>query len=206
MGAITQFGWMFWVILVAGAGAFCVFFERMLFLRRTQIDYLDFVKGVCNVLSNGNIEEATMLCEETREMPVAAVALTAIQHRNAKREALREAVDNTGRAEISKMERRVASITVICQIAPLLGLAGTLMGIMRIVAAIKENAPLVQSIDLTAGLQYAVVSTLAGLLVAVFCHVMYTMLMVRIERTVLEMEAGASEIVAFLTREDTTTP
>jgi len=203
MAEITQFGWIFWIILIAGAGAFYVFFERLLFLRRVQIDYLDFIKGVCNVLNNGT-DEATMLCEETGEAPVAAVVLTAIQHRNAKREALREAVDNTARAEISKMERRVASIAVVCQVAPLLGLAGTLVGVIHIVTAMREYAPLVQTTDLTSGLQYALVSTLAGLLVAAFCHVMHTILMVRIERIVLEMEAGASEVVAFLTHENTT--
>ena len=204
MAEITQFGWIFWIILATGIGAFCVFFERMLFLRRTQTDYLDFIKGVCNVLSTGKIEEATMLCEETQESPVAAVALTAIQHRNAKRDALREAVDNAGIAEVSKMERRIAAIAVICHIAPMLGLAGTLVGAINIVGAIREHAPLVQSTDLTAGLQQALVSTLTGLLVAVFCHIMYTMLTVRIERVVLEMQAGASEIVAILTRENTT--
>ena len=202
MLAITQFGLVFWILLALGGMAAAVFLERMLALRRAQIDYMDFIKGVCNVLSNNNAEEAIMLCDETPG-PVAAVVLTAIQHRKATRDALREAVDNTGRAEISKMERRVASIAVICQIAPLLGLAGTLLGVMRVMAAIGRQVPLVQSTDLTSGLAQAFVSTVAGLLVAIFCHVMYTMLLVRIERIVLEMEAGASEIVAYLTRADT---
>jgi biopolymer transport protein ExbB/TolQ len=49
----------------------------------------------------------------------------------------------------------------------------------------------------------AVVTTVAGLMVAVPCHVMYAMLMVRVERIVLDMEASASEIVAYLTKQDT---
>jgi biopolymer transport protein ExbB len=178
-----------------------VLFERLLTLRRAQIDYMDFITGVFNVLENENVEEAIMLCEETPG-PVAAVAPTAIQHRNAARDALREAVDNTGRAEISKMERRVASIAVTCQVAPLLGLLGTLIGVFHIVNALHAQAPLVQNTDLTAGLTQALVSAVAGLIVAIPCYVMFTMLMVRIERIVLEMEAGASEIVAYLTRED----
>ena len=59
-----------------------------------------------------------------------------------------------------------------------------------------------QSTDLTAGLMQALVATVAGLLVAVPCHVMYMMLMVRIERIVLDMEACASEIVAYFTKQD----
>ena len=204
MAVITQFGWVFPIILIAGVGAVIVFLERMLALRRAQIDYVDFIKGVCNVLDSGRPDEAIMLCEETPG-PVAAVALTAIEHRKATHAALREAVDNTGRAEISRMERRLASISATFQVAPLLGLLGTLFGVIHIVIGLNENAPLVQTIDLTAGLMQALVSAAAGLLVAIPCYIMYTMLMVRIERIVLEMEAGASEIVAYLTREDAST-
>ncbi len=192
-----QGGPVFLLIVALGIASVIVFFERLLHLRRAQIDYNDFLKGVCNVLENGHIDEAMMICEETPG-PVAAVTLTAIRHRQSSHEALREAVDNTGRAEMSRLERRLASLAVICQIAPLLGLLGTLLGVIRIVQTMNEQAPVVQSTDLTAGLMQALVATVAGLLVAVPCHVMYTMLMVRIERIVLDMEACASEIVAYI--------
>ena len=196
-----QGGPVFLLIVALGIASVIVFFERLLHLRRAQIDYNDFLKGVCNVLENGHIDEAMMICEETPG-PVAAVTLTAIRHRQSSHEALREAVDNTGRAEMSRLERRLASLAVICQIAPLLGLLGTLLGVIRIVQTMNEQAPVVQSTDLTAGLMQALVATVAGLLVAVPCHVMYTMLMVRIERIVLDMEACASEIVAFITKQE----
>lgn len=191
-----------WVIVILGVAALAVFFERLLHLRRAQIDYNDFLKGVCNVLENGNIDEAIVICEETPG-PVAAVTQTAIRHRQGTHEALREAVENTGRAEMSRLERRLASLAITCQVAPLLGLLGTLLGVIRIVRMMNDQAPVVLSTDLTAGLMQALVATAAGLLVAIPCHVMYMMLMVRIERIVLDMEASASEIVAYLTKQDT---
>ncbi len=197
-----QGGPVFWLIVLLGVAAIIVFFERLLHLRRAQIDYGDFLKGVCNVLENGNIDEAMMICEETPG-PVAAVVLTAIRHRQGTREAIREAVENTGRAEISRLERRLASLAITCQIAPLMGLLGTLLGVIQIVQTMNAQAPVVQSTDLTTGLMQALVATVAGLLVAVPCHAMYSMLMVRIERIVLDMEASASEIVAYLTKHDT---
>lgn len=201
MSLILQGGPVFWLIVVIGVAVVFVFFERLLHLRRAQIDYGDFLKGVCNVLENGNVEEAMMICDETPG-PVAAVVLTAIRHRKGTREAIREAVDNTGRAEISRLERRLAALAITCQVAPLLGLLGTLLGVIRIVQAMNEQAPVVQSTDLTSGLMQALVATVAGLLVAVPCHAMYAALMVRIERIVLDMEASASEIVAYLTKQD----
>lgn len=202
MSMWMQGGPVFWLIVFLGAAAVAVFFERLLHLRRAQIDYSDFLKGVCNVLENGNVEEAMMICEETPG-PVAAVVLTAIRHRQGTRVAIREAVDNTGRAEISRLERRLASLAMTCQLSPLLGLLGTLIGVIRVVQVVNEQAPVVQSTNLTAGLMQALVTTVAGLIVAIPCHAMYGLLMVRIERIVLDMEASASEIVAYLTKQDT---
>jgi biopolymer transport protein ExbB/TolQ len=72
-----------------------------------------------------------------------------------------------------------------------------------VVLAVNEQAPVVQNTSLAAGLIQALVSAAAGLLVAIPCHVMYALLMVRVERIVLDMEASASEIVVYLTRQDT---
>lgn len=201
VNGFLQSGSVFWIILMLGLSTLVIFFNRLLHLRRAQIDYMDFIKGVCNVLDNGNTEEAIVLCEDTPG-PVAAVAATAIRHRMATHEALREAVDNTGRAEVSRMERRLVWLVVTCQIAPLLGLVGTLLGVIRILLAMTQQAPLVQTIDLAGGLMQALASTVAGLMVMITCHVMYAMLMGRIERLVLDMEASASELVAYLTRRE----
>ena len=80
---------------------------------------------------------------------------------------------------------------------------GTVVGVIRVVLVINEQAPVVQSTNLTEGLMQALVATAAGLIVAIPCHAMYGLLMVRIERIVLDMEASASEIVAYLTKQDT---
>jgi len=205
MSSLLQYGIVFWIIVLLGLNSFITFLTRMLHLRRAHIDYADFIKGVCNVLDKGNVDEATVICEDTPG-PVAAVVLTAIRHRKADSKALREAVDNAGRSEISRMERRQATISIACQIAPLLGLLGTLIGVVKIIQAATANAPLVQSVDFTNGLLEAFFSTIAGLLVAIPCHAMYAILMVRIERIVIDMEAAASEIVAYLTRSNTSLP
>lgn len=204
MTLLAQFGWIFWFILVAGGIQVILFFERMLFLQRARIDYSDFLNGVFNVLDKGDGEavtqEALMLCEAT-DAPAATVARIAIEHRKATRDALREAVQNTKNDEIAKMERRIAAIAVTCQVAPLLGLFGTVLSVVRIVLALNEHAPLVQSVDLTSGLLQALCVTAAGLAVAILCHLMYTILSVRIDRIVNEMNAAASEITAHLTKE-----
>jgi len=191
-------GILFFIIVLLELVTIVIFFERLLHLRRAHVDHLDFINGVCNVLDRDNTLEAKMLCEETPG-PVAAVVLAAIRHKSGSPEALRDAVDNTGRAEISRLERRVVSLAVISQVAPLLGLLGTLVGVIKIVYLINEQAPLIKNTDLTVGLMGALITTVAGLIVAITAHSMYALIMVRIERIVQDMEAAASNIVAYLT-------
>lgn len=194
-------GVIFIIILLLELVTILVFFERLLHLRRAQVDHSDFISGVCNVLDRDSLSEAVMLCEDTPG-PVAAVVLTAIRYKDGLLTTLRDAVDNTGRAEISRLERRVVALAVNSQVAPLLGLLGTLIGVIQIVMQINNQAPLVQNTDLTTGLMGALVTTVAGLIVAITSYTMYALLMVRIERIVLDMEAAASQIVAYFTPKD----
>ena len=125
-------GPVFWLLVALAIAAVVIFFERFFELRRVQIDWQDFVKGVVNVLAGGNAEEALAICEDTA-VPVAAVVATAIRHRDAGARVLREAVDSQGRAEIGRLDRRLASLAIIGQIAPLLGLLGTIIGFVKTV-------------------------------------------------------------------------
>ena len=173
-----------------------LFASRLLSLRRAQIDYIDFVRGVTNVLSRGNIDEALVLCDET-PAPVARVVAAAIRHRDGSARVLREAVDTTGRAEVSRLERRLAMLAIIAQTAPLLGLLGTILGMARL--AISYNtATLVTRAELLGGALQCLTAAAGGLVVAVAVQVMYGMLHVRLERVVADLEAAASEILAFL--------
>jgi biopolymer transport protein ExbB len=198
MNLLAQGGPVLWLIIGCGIAAAGVFFERLLHLRRAGIDPGDFLKGIRNVLGKGNTGEAIAICEETPG-PVAALVRAAIMHRQEARHAIREAVDTTGRAEISRLDRRLATLATISQVAPLLGLLGTILGILETVLVMHEQVPLVDATAVTGGLLRALITSAAGLMVAIPCYGMYNLLVVRIDRMVLDMETAAGEIVAFLT-------
>jgi biopolymer transport protein ExbB len=130
---------------------------------------------------------------------VAALVRTAIQHRHESRHAIREAVDGTGRAELSRLERRIGAVVTITYTAPLLGLLGTILGILDTVLAMHRQAPLVDASQVTQGLLQALITTAAGLLIAAPGYAMHHLLVDRIDRITLDMEGAATEIVAFLT-------
>ena len=188
-------GPVFWLLVALAVAAVVIFFERFFELRRAQIDWQDFVKGVVNILAGGNADEALAICEDTA-VPVANVVATAIRHRDATADALRDAVDAQGRAEIGRLDRRLAALAIIGQIAPLLGLLGTVIGFVKTVLLVNSQA-LVSRVALMNAAMEALVSAALGLAVAIPVIVMYGSLRVRLERIIVELEAAASQITGY---------
>ena len=189
-------GPMFWVLVALAALAVIAYFDRMIDLRRARIDYEDFLKGVFNVLDSGNDEEALSICEDV-SAPVARVVATAIRHRNGSARILRESVDSQGRAEVGRLDRRLATLAIIAQVSPAVGLLGTVIGFIKAVLA-ANSQELVSRADLLGGSMEALVSAAAGLFLGVMATVMYGSLRVRLERTVVELEAAASQVIGYL--------
>ena len=114
---------------------------------------------------------------------------------------LKESVDSQGRAEISRLDRRLAALAIIGQISPLIGLLGTIIGFIKTVLLVNSQE-LVARADLLNSSMEALLSAALGLGVAIPVAVMYGVLRVRMERIVVEMEAAASQITGYIaTRE-----
>lgn len=189
-------GPVFWILAALAVAALVMFFERFMELRRAHIDWQDFIKGVVNVLESGNEAEALAICEDT-PVPVANVTAAAIRHRKGSLLALREAVNAQGRSEIGRLDRRLASLSVIGHIAPLIGLFGTILGFIAAMRLIGSNevVPRAEMVDAAVA---AMVAAAEGIAVAVPVAVMYAALRLRLNRIVADMEAAASEIVGYL--------
>lgn len=195
--SIREGGPVTWIILFSGIVATGVFLERALHLHRARIKAEDFLRGIVNNLRRGNVAEAVAICDETPG-PVASVVRAAIQYRSAERETLRAAVENVGRAEISRMERRLVVLASVAQVAPIFGLLGTVLGMIRALLAIRQQSPLVEASAITDGLLAALVATAAGLSVAAPCYVAFNFLVGRVEKIVLDMEWASAEIIGYL--------
>src|ERR1700743_332111 len=130
-------GPVFLLILLAGAVAIVVFIERFFHCHRAQINSTEFLNGVRNVLKRDNVVEAISICDATPG-PVARLVKTAILNRDKSRERVREAVEEAGMTEVPLLEERLNLIATIAQIAPLLGLLGTIIGFMEIFQQLRQ--------------------------------------------------------------------
>ena len=123
-------GPVIWLILIAAATALVVFVERALFCHRSQINSAEFLNGVRTVIKRGNVVEAISICDATPG-PVARLVKAAILTRDLGRERVREAVEEAGLTEVPLLEEKLNLLATIAQIAPLLGLLGTVVGFTR---------------------------------------------------------------------------
>lgn len=191
-------GAMIWLILLAGAIALVVFVERVLHCHRAQINSAEFLNGVRNVLKRDNVVEAVSICDATPG-PVARIVKTAILNRDKNRERVREAVEEAGLTEVPLLEERLNLLATIAQIAPLLGLLGTIIGFIRVFMQV-QNSGLYSSLPmLSAGIWEALICAAAGIAIAIPVHAGYNYLVSRINKIVLDMERAASEIVNIVT-------
>ena len=191
-------GPVIWLILIAAATAAVVFIERALFCHRSQINSAEFLNGVRTVIKRGNIVEAIAICDATAG-PVARLVKAAILARDLGRDRVREAVEEAGLTEVPRLEEKLNLLATIAQIAPLLGLFGTIVGLIDVFGQI-EQAGLYAHIELLShGVWKALVCAAGGIAVAIPAHAGYNYLVSRVNKIVLDMERAAAEIVNIVT-------
>jgi len=191
-------GAMIWLIIIAGAAALVVFIERVLHCHRAQINSAEFLNGVRNVLKRDNVVEAISICDATPG-PVSRLVKTAILNRDKGRERVREAVEEAGLTEVPLLEERLNLLATIAQIAPLLGLLGTIIGFMEIFRQVQEAGLYAHIEQLAHGIWKALICAGAGIAVAIPAHAGYNYLVSRINKIVLDMERAAGEVVNIVT-------
>lgn len=190
-------GPVIWILLACGLFAALVFFERLFNLHRAQIAADDFLKGVYNILNRDNPVEAAAICEEAPG-PVARLALAAVLHHDDTLESIGRAIEDAGLEEIPRMERGLGWLATLARITPLIGLLGTVLGLMDVLLAAYRAAPLVQSADLTGGLWSALSATALSLVIAILAYAGYNLLVSRVESILLDMERSASALLNFM--------
>ena len=196
---LHQGGGIMGLILLGGVFAVALFGQRLFHLHRAQVRAADFLGGLSNVLQSGRLIEAISLCEETPG-PVAQIVRAGLLHRDDPPEAMRAAMETAGRLELRRLEAGIGALAAVAQAAPILGLLGTVVGLLESLAALRAAAPLAHAGDLAAGFERALLSTAAGLAVAVSAYVFHNVLVGRVAAIVREMEFAAVELPMRLRR------
>lgn len=179
--------------------AVAITIERFWTLRRATIDTREFMDAMRTVLRQNRVQEAIAICDET-DAPVARIMKSGILKHNRSKEDIREAIEDAGHLEIPRLERYMSALATCANVAPLLGLLGTVWGMIKAFEQIQHKQGQVNPSDLAEGIGNALITTAAGLTVAIPALVVYNYFVTRVENMILEMEISSSELVELLTK------
>lgn len=191
-------GPMMWVLLAMGLIGVVLFVERTLYLHRGQIRSTAFVNGIKNILAKRRIVEALTVCEETPG-PVAAVVKAALLHADDEADRMRFHVQEAAVIELPALERRLGAIAAIAQVAPLVGLLGTVLGMTTTFLAFERDYATASV--LANGMWQALLATGGSLMLAIPAHLAYHFLTGRVRAIVRDVEWAGNEIMRYLLTE-----
>lgn len=193
-------GPVMWLLVVLGLAAIVLFVERALYLHRAQIRSTEFLNGIRNLLEKGRLMEALTLCEETPG-PVAKLVKAGLRHAADDEETMRHAVQEAALTELPVLERRMGALAAIAQIAPLLGLLGTLLGMIKTFWLFNQGGNYATPAVLAGGMWEALLTAAAGLAVAIPAHLGRHFVAARVRALVHDMEWSGNELMRYLLRE-----
>jgi biopolymer transport protein ExbB len=194
----AQGGPMMWVLLALGLLGLMLFVERTLYLHRGQIRSTAFIGGIKNILAKRRIVEALTVCEETPG-PVAAVVKAALMHADDDADTMRFHVQEAAVVELPALERRLGSIAAIAQVAPLVGLLGTVLGMIATFLAFQKDYMTASA--LAKGMWQALLATAGSLMLAIPAHLAHHFLSGRVRAIVRDVEWSGNEIMKYLLTE-----
>ena len=198
LSLLAKGGPMMWVLLVLGLISFVLFVERTLYLHRGQIRSTAFLEGIRNILAKRRLVEALTVCEETPG-PVAAVVKAALLHADDDADTMRHFVQEAAVVELPALERRLGAIAAIAQVAPLVGILGTVLGMATTFLAFESGYATASA--LSHGMWQALLSTAGGLMLAIPCHLAHHFLTARLRSIVRDVEWSGNEIIKYLLTE-----
>ncbi len=193
-------GPIMWPILLCSIFAFAITLEKFWHLYKIKIDTQDFLNRILEKMKRHEVKEALQICDSTKS-PVAYILKAGILKYDRPRPQIIEAIEDASLYEIPKLEKNLPMLATIGHIAPLLGLLGTVTGMVRCFQVVEAKASTLHPVmpgDLAAGIWEALLTTVAGLVVAIPAYVAYNYLVTRINHFVLEMEKASTELVNSL--------
>lgn len=193
---------MMWVLLAVSLFGFIVFIERTLYLHRGQIRTSQFLEGIHNLVKRGRRLEALTLCEDIPG-PIPGIVKAILMQAGASETRMRQAAEEAALVEIPILERRIGAISAITRIAPLLGLLGTILGMIQAFFGVSLSGTTGYPTFglLLGGLGQALLSTAFGLMIAVMAHIAHHFLHGRVRALVHDMEYTGHDLIRFLQNE-----
>lgn len=187
-------------ILLCSFFALGIVIEKFIYFTTIKINVNKLKKNIFDCIKNNKLTDAIQLCNSNNS-PVAKILKSGIIKFGTSRESIKENMEDASFFEIPKLESRLTALATIAHISPLLGLLGTVTGMIASFHTIQVRAASLNPVtpgDLAGGIGEALLTTVAGLIVAIPTFVAYNYFVSHVNHVILEMERSATELVNFM--------
>ncbi len=193
MFAIIQAaGWPIWFLLVASVVALTLIVERLLYLRRARILPPTLLQEVVQVYRNGRVTPEVVSGLE-QSSPLGRVLAAGLRNVNSPREVMKESIEEAGRGTAHELERFLTPIGTIASLAPLMGLFGTIVGMIELFGSSAPTGT--DHTQLAHGISVALYNTGFGLAIAMPALVFYRHFRALVDSFIVDMEQQAVKFV-----------
>ena len=185
-------GWPIWLLLIASIVATALIIERLMYLRRGKILPKQLLEEVVTVYRSGNITP-DILDKLEKNSPLGVVLASALRNIDSPRDVMKESIEEAGSGVAHMLDRFLTTLGTIATLAPLMGLFGTVVGMIEIFGS--QTAAGSNPIQLAHGISVALYNTAVGLIVAIPSMIFYRHFRAKVDSLTLEMEQQAIKLV-----------
>lgn len=197
MDLAVKGGWTMIPIGIMSLIAVYIIIERLIAISKAKKEDSNFMNNIKDFIHGGKIDAAISLCRATHT-PIARMLEKGIMRIGNSLEDINIAVENRAKLEVYGLEKNLSILATIAGAAPLMGLIGTVTGMVETFFGIANSGKGVEIAVLAGGVYQAMVATVGGLIVGIIAYIGYNLLVSRVEKVVYKMELRSVEFVEIL--------
>ena len=187
-------GFIMWFILLSSIIGLAVVIDRFIVLRKAKINVPAFMVRIRGFIKKKDISGAISYCMQEKS-PVANIVRKGLKKYRYGHDRVKDAIENAGSQEISKLEKGLSVLASVAGIAPLLGFLGTVTGMISAFMTIQDLAGAANPSDLAGGIWEALITTAFGLIVGIPALAIYNYFLSSVKKLVGEMETVANDVI-----------
>tara|TARA_B110001452_G_scaffold150398_1_gene125171 strand:- start:415 stop:1155 length:741 start_codon:yes stop_codon:yes gene_type:complete len=176
--------------------AIYVFIERFMTIQRALKGEKDFIQKINGFVLKGNLIGAKEHCNSSNN-PIARMIEKGLSRVGKPMKDIAISIENIGKLEISKLERRLSMLATISGVAPMLGFLGTVLGMVKVFQNMSKEKTF-EIASLSGGIMEAMITTVGGLIVGIVAYVAYNYLVSKVEKVIHNMEGASIEFLDIL--------
>lgn len=194
---ISKGGPLVWLLVGCLCFSVAVFMERLAYYHRASMNIGEFLAGLSSLIRRKNYAEALQECVATR-VPAGRVIHAALLRHHLTRDQIKEVVQEAGQMEVTRLERFLSILNAIAHVAPLIGLLGTMIGLLDSFTNLSSANGVMTPSEVAKGVYQSLVTSALGLVVAIPSYLFYAFLAAKSRSIMHDLERAGIEIVNII--------